>query len=84
MIEYDLVDPNKQKLLEKNDFIRDDRDFYVSKTQKKVFSFQRIKSESIDWLKQELNKQNTTGNWQFFCINDPSEGLQADIINPYL
>ncbi|MCF6148309.1 MAG: hypothetical protein E3K37_06590 [Candidatus Kuenenia sp.] len=84
MIEYDLIEPDKQKLLEDNEFLRDDRDFYVSKTQKKVFSFQRIRNESVVWLEQEINKPNTTGKWQFFCNNYPSEGLQADIINPYL
>ena len=83
MIEYDFVEERKYKLLEDNNYTRDDRDFYISKTQKKVFSFQRINNESIAWLEQEINQENTSGEWQFFCTNHPSEGLQADIIAPY-
>ncbi len=83
MIEYDFVEERKYKLLEDNNYTRDDRDFYISKTQKKVFSFQRINNESIAWLEQEINQANTSGEWQFFCGNYPSEGLQADIISPY-
>ncbi len=83
MIEYDFVEERKYKLLEDNNYTRDDRDFYISKTQKKVFSFQRINNESIAWLEQEINQENTSGEWQFFCTNYPSEGLQADIISPY-
>ncbi len=83
MIEYDFVEERKYKLLEDNNYTRDDRDFYISKTQKKVFSFQRINNESIAWLEQEINQANTSGEWQFFCTNYPSEGLQADIISPY-
>lgn len=56
----------------------------IEKTAKRVFSFERIRNESIAWLKQEINQPNTTGEWQSFCINYPSEGLQADIISPYL
>ena len=84
MIEYDFVEERKYKLLEDNNYTRDDRDFYISKTQKKVFSFQRISNESIEWLEQEINQANTSGEWQFFCTNYPSEGLQADITAPYL
>ena len=84
MIEYDFVDLNKQKILEDNNYAIDDRDFYISKTDKRVFSFQRIRNESIAWLEQEINQPNTSGEWQFFCSNYPSEGLQADIISPYL
>jgi hypothetical protein len=83
VIEYDFVEERKYKLLEDNNYTRDDRDFYISKTQKKVFSFQRINNESIAWLEQEINQANTSGEWQFFCTNYPSEGLQADIISPY-
>jgi hypothetical protein len=83
MIEYDFVEERKYKLLEDNNYTKDDRDFYISKTQKKVFSFQRINNESIAWLEQEINQANTSGEWQFFCSNYPSEGLQADIISPY-
>ena len=83
MIEYDFVEERKYKLLEDNNYTKDDRDFYISKTQKKVFSFQRINNESIAWLEQEINQANTSGEWQFFCTNYPSEGLQADIISPY-
>ncbi len=84
MIEYDFVEMNKQKILEDNNYVIDDRDFYISKTDKKVFSFQRIRNESIAWLEQEINQSNTSGEWQFFCSIYPSEGLQADIISPYL
>lgn len=83
MIEYDFVEERKYKLLEDNNYTRDDRDFYISKTDKRVFSFGRISNESIAWLEQEINQPNTTGEWQFFCNNYPSEGLQADIISPY-
>jgi hypothetical protein len=75
---------NKQKLLEDNSYAIDDRDFYISKTDKRVFSFGRVSNESIAWLEQEINQPNTSGEWQFFCNNYPSEGLQADIISPYL
>ncbi len=84
MIEYDFVELNKYKLLDDNNYTRDDRDFYISKTHKRVFSFERIRNESIAWLEQEMNKPNTSGKWEFFCNNYPSEGLQADIISPYL
>ena len=84
MIESDFVEMNKHKLLEDNNYIQDNRDFYISKTDKRVFSFQRIRSENIDWLEQEINQSNTSGEWQFFCSIYPSEGLQADIISPYL
>jgi hypothetical protein len=75
---------NKQKLLEDNSYAIDDRDFYISKTDKRVFSFGRVSNESIAWLEQEINQSNTSGEWQFFCSIYPSEGLQADIISPYL
>ncbi len=84
MIEFDFVELNKQQLLEDNNYIQDDRDFYINKTEKRVFSFQRVSNENIDWLKQKINEPDTTGEWQFFCSNHPSEGLQADIISPYL
>jgi len=84
VIEYDFVEMNKQKLLEDNSYAIDDRDFYISKTDKRVFSFGRVSNESIAWLEQEINQPNTSGEWQFFCNNYPSEGLQADIISPYL
>ncbi len=84
MIEYDFVELNKYKLFDDNNYTRDDRDFYISKEHKRVFSFGRIKNESIAWLKQEINLPNISGEWQFFCNNYPSEGLQADIISPYL
>ncbi|MDR4505223.1 MAG: hypothetical protein MRK01_10595 [Candidatus Scalindua sp.] len=84
MIEYDFVELNKQKLLEDKNYAIDARDFYISKTEKRVFSFERIRNESIAWLEQEINQPNTSGQWQFFCNNYPSEGLQADIISPYL
>ncbi len=83
MIEYDFTEERKYKLLEDNNYTRDDRDFYISKTQKKVFSFQRINNESIAWLEQEINQANTSGEWQFLCSSYPSEGLQADIVSPY-
>ncbi len=84
MIEYDFVELNKQKILEDNNYAIDDRDFYISKTEKRVFSFGRVRNESIAWLEQEINQPNTSKEWQFFCNNYPSEGLQADIISPYL
>ncbi len=84
MIEYDFVELNKQKLLEDNNYTVDERDFYISKTDKRVFSFERIKNESIAWLEQEINQPNTSGEWQFYCNTYPSEGLQAAIISPYL
>jgi hypothetical protein len=84
VIEYDFVDLNKYKILEEKNYTKDDRDFYISKTDKRVFSFGRISNESIAWLEQEINQPNTTGEWQFFCNNYPSEGLQADIVSPYV
>ncbi len=84
MIEYDFVELNKYKILEEKNYTKDDRDFYISKTEKRVFSFGRINNESIAWLEQEINQPNTTGEWQFFCNNYPSEGLQADIVSPYV
>jgi hypothetical protein len=84
VIEYDFVELNKYKILEENNYTKDDRDFYISKTDKRVFSFGRISNESIAWLEQEINQPNTTGEWQFFCNNYPSEGLQADIVSPYV
>ena len=84
MIEYDFVEINKQKLLEDKNYSIDVRDFYISKTDKRVFSFERIRNESIAWLEQEIKQPNTSGEWQFFCNNYPSEGLQADIISPYI
>jgi hypothetical protein len=84
VIEYDFVELNKYKILEEKNYTKDDRDFYISKTDKRVFSFGRISNESIAWLEQEINQPNTSGEWQFFCNNYPSEGLQADIISPYL
>lgn len=84
MIEYDFVALNKQKLLEDNNYTKDNRDFYISKTYKRVFSFERIRNESFAWLEQEISQPNTSGEWQFFCNNYPSKGLQADIISPYL
>ncbi len=84
MIEYDFVEMNKQKLLEDNNYTIDSRDFYISKTDKRVFSFSRVSNESIGWLEQEIKQPNATGEWQFFCNNYPSEGLQTDIISPYL
>ncbi len=83
MIEFDFVELNKYKLLEDSNYTKDDRDFYVSKEQKRVFSFGRIGNETIAWLKQEIKQPNTSGEWQFFCNVHPSEGLQADIISPY-
>ncbi|MDR4498527.1 MAG: hypothetical protein MRK02_11500 [Candidatus Scalindua sp.] len=84
MIEYDFVEIKKQKLLEDNNYSIDSRDFYISKEDKRVFSFERIRNENIAWLEQEINQPNISGEWQFFCNNYPSEGLQADIISPYL
>ena len=84
MIEYDFVEIKKQKLLEDNNYSIDSRDFYISKIDKRVFSFERIRNESIAWLEEEISQPNTSGEWQFFCKNYPSEGLQADIISPYL
>ena len=84
MIEYDFVELNKYKILEEKNYSKDDRDFFISKTDKRVFSFGRISNESIAWLEQEINQPNTTGEWQFFCNNYPSEGLQADIVSPYV
>ncbi|MCP4264798.1 MAG: hypothetical protein GY777_04360 [Candidatus Brocadiaceae bacterium] len=83
MIEFDFVELNKYKLLEDNNYTRDDRDFYISKEHKRVFSFGRIGNETIAWLEQEVNQPNTSSEWQFFCNAYPSEGLQADIISPY-
>jgi hypothetical protein len=84
VIEYDFVELNKYKILEEKNYTKDDRDFFISKTDKRVFSFGRISNESIAWLEQEINQPNTTGEWQFFCNNYPSEGLQADIVSPYV
>jgi hypothetical protein len=84
VIEYDFVELNKYKILEEKNYTKDDRDFYISKTDKRVFSFGRISNESIAWLEQEINQPNTTGEWQFFCNNYPSEGLQSDIVSPYV
>ncbi|GJQ57224.1 MAG: hypothetical protein D8M57_16860 [Candidatus Scalindua sp. AMX11] len=84
MIEYDFVELNKHQLLEDNNYAQDKRDFYISKTDKRVFSFERIRKESIAWLKEEINQPKTSDEWQFFCNNYPSEGIQADIISPYL
>jgi hypothetical protein len=84
MIEYDFVELNKYKILEENNYTKDDRDFYISKTDKRVFSFGRIGNESIAWLEQEINQPNTSDEWQFFCNVCPSEGLRADIISPYV
>jgi len=67
VIEYDFVELNKYKILEEKNYTKDDRDFYISKTDKRVFSFGRISNESIAWLEQEINQPNTTGEWQFFC-----------------
>ncbi len=47
MIEYDFVEINKHNLLENNNYIKDNRDFYISKTNKRVFSFERIRNETI-------------------------------------
>ncbi len=84
MIEFDFVELNKYKILEDKNYAKDDRDFYISKVDKRVFSFGRIGNESIAWLEQEVNQPNTSGEWQFFCNVHPSEGLRADIISPYL
>jgi|TARA_B100000959_G_scaffold132018_1_gene138372 hypothetical protein len=84
VIEFDFVELNKYKILEDKNYAKDDRDFYISKVDKRVFSFGRIGNESIAWLEQEVNQPNTSGEWQFFCNVHPSEGLRADIISPYL
>ncbi len=84
MIEYDFVELNKYKLFDDNNYTKDDRDFYINKVHKRVFSFGRISNESIAWLEQEMNKPNSSGEWQFYCNDFPSKGLQADIISPYL
>ncbi len=83
VIEYDFVELNKQKILEDNTYTIDTRDFYISKAHKRVFSFGRVRNESVAWLEQEVNQPNTSGEWQFFCNIYPSEGLQADIVSPY-
>ena len=84
MIEYDFVELNKYKILEDNNYTKDERDFYISKEDKRVFSFGRIGNESIAWLEQEVNQPNTSDEWQFFCNVDPSAGLRTDIVSPYL
>ncbi len=84
MIEFDFVELNKYSILEENNYTKDDRDFYISKTDKRVFSFGRIGNESIAWLEQEIKQPNTSDEWQFFCNVYPSEGLRADIISPYI
>ncbi len=84
MIEFDFVELNKFKILEENNYVKDDRDFYISKTDKRVFSFGRINNESIAWLEETIKQPNTSDEWEFFCNMYPSEGLRADIISPYL
>ena len=56
MIEIDFVELNKYKILEDNDYTQDERDFYISKIHKRVFSFGRIENESIAWLEQEVKQ----------------------------
>ncbi len=47
------------------------REIYVNSRVKKVFALEAIEDHNVEWLRDRLSEENTSGDWRFYFDGDP-------------
>ena len=58
-----------------------DREIYVNRKTKRVFSVEFIDDNSESVLEEHVRGGSTTGEWEFFFNSEPSDSVKRDLRN---
>jgi hypothetical protein len=56
---------------------------YVNKPKKMIFSHQFVDAHTTEELEEIIAKAVPTGEWQFFCLEQPSEYVKNKVLQRY-
>lgn len=56
---------------------------YVNKPKKMILSHQFVDAHTAEELEAILSKAAPTGEWQFFCLEPPSEYVRNKVLQRY-
>ncbi len=74
--------PPKQRLFEESGYRFDfDRDVYVNRAQRKVFSIEFIEEEEhpAQFLRDRIEEQVPEGEWRFYFNRQPSPAVRREL-----
>ncbi len=56
-----------------------DKDIYVNRNKKKIFSLEAIEDHDEKWLQQCVDEDHA--DWKFYCNTPPTEYVKQELIN---
>ena len=69
--------PDKEQLLRSAGFrYHFDRMAYVNRQTKKVFSVERVHGSSEEQLRELIDETNDSGDWCFYFVHTPTQGVR--------
>jgi len=70
----------KSKILEDAGYVYSfDRQAYVNRTAKKVFSIEFVEDHSDEELQNRIREDNRGRGWQFYFNSEPSEAVKREL-----
>ncbi len=71
----------KDRILESAGYFYDfNRDIYLNRESKKIFSLEAIEDHDVAWLNTKIQENNETGGWVFNFNELPDSDVQQEII----
>jgi hypothetical protein len=71
----------KDRILESAGFFYDfNKDIYLNRESKKVFSVEAITDNPVEWLRTRIMERNDTEDWIFYFNQPPDPDVRQEII----
>lgn len=72
----------KSKVLEDAGYVYSfDRQAYVNRTKKKIFSIEFVEDHSVERLQQSIAESNSERGWQMYFNTEPSPSVRRELEN---
>ena len=70
----------KKQILEDSDFsYHFSRMIYLNRRSRKILSFEAIEDNSTDWLREKIDENNVTDEWQFYFNGPAPDSVMEEI-----
>ena len=56
------------------------RMIYFNRDSKKIFSYEAIEDNNLEWLNKSINERNDLNEWRFYFNDEPSGEIKIDIV----
>ena len=76
--------PSKRQLLDRSGYRYNfDRMIYVNRHAKKIFSFEAVDDNNVEWLSGRIAEPNPSNEWIFYFNGPVSESVRRQLLQEF-